>query len=196
MWSEIIAQNLGLPEKEQKEIKLAARLHDLGKIGIPGQILNKPGKLNKEEYAEVKKHPGLGADLLLNIDGLKEVSRIIRHHQEWYNGKGYPDGLAGEGIPLASRIISVADAYQAMSSDRPYRRAFSKEEVIAELKRYASIQFDPEIVRIFMEILAGDGESYKSSFYIISKRQIIRKDGFLLKLSLNKEQKRLRKNEM
>jgi len=153
MWSEIVARNLGLNKKEQEEIKLAARLHDIGKISIPDRILNKPGRLNKEEYAEVKKHPGLGADILSNIDRLKKVSRIIRHHHEWYNGEGYPDGLAGEKIPLGSRIINVVDAYQAMISNRPYRKAFPKEKAIAELKRGAGTQFDPEIVRVFIEIL-------------------------------------------
>ena len=153
MWSEIVARNLGLNKKEQEEIKLAARLHDIGKISIPDRILNKPGRLNKEEYAEVKKHPGLGADILSNIDRLKEVSRIIRHHHEWYNGEGYPDGLVGEKIPLGSRIINVVDAYQAMISNRPYRKAFPKEKAIAELKRGAGTQFDPEIVRVFIEIL-------------------------------------------
>jgi putative nucleotidyltransferase with HDIG domain/YgiT-type zinc finger domain-containing protein len=153
MWSEIVAQNLGLNKDEQEEIKLAARLHDIGKIGIPDRILNKPGKLNKEEYAEIKKHPGLGADILSNIDRLKKVSRIIRHHHEWYNGKGYPDGLVGEEIPLGSRIINVVDAYQAMRSDRPYRKAFPKEKAITELKRGAGTQFDPEIVRVFIRIL-------------------------------------------
>jgi len=103
----------------------------------------------------VKKHPALGADIFSNIDSLKEVSEIIRHHHEWYNGRGYPDGLAGKKIPLGSRIISVVDAYQAMTSDRPYRRAFSKEKAIYELKRRAGSQFDPEIVRIFIRILNG-----------------------------------------
>jgi len=154
-WSEIVAQKLGLNEKEQEEINLAAKLHDIGKISIPDRILNKPGPLSKEEYAEVKKHPALGADIFSNIDSLKEVSEIIRHHHEWYNGRGYPDGLAGKKIPLGSRIISVVDAYQAMTSDRPYRRAFSKEKAIYELKRRAGSQFDPEIVRIFIRILNG-----------------------------------------
>lgn len=111
IWSKIIAQKLGLSKKEQEKINLAARLHDIGKISIPDRILNKPGPLNKEEYAEVKKHPALGADIFSNIDGLKEVSQIIRHHHEWYNGKGYPDGLTGEEILPGSRIISVVDAY-------------------------------------------------------------------------------------
>ena len=118
-WSEVIAQNLNLNKDEQKEIKLAARLHDIGKIGIPDEILNKPGRLSKDEYAEIKKHPVLGADLFSNIDKFEKVSQVIRYHHEWYNGEGYPDGLIGEKIPLGSRIINVADAYQAMTSDRP-----------------------------------------------------------------------------
>lgn len=154
-WSGIIAQNLNLNKDEQEEIKLAARLHDIGKIGIPEGILNVPRKLNKEEYAEIKKHPNLGADLFSNIDKFKKVSQIIRHHHEWYNGEGYPDGLIGEKIPLGSRIINIADAYQAMTSDRPYRKALSKREAMAELKRCTGSQFDPEIVMAFIRILNG-----------------------------------------
>ena len=159
MWSEIVARKLGLSREEQEKIKLAARLHDIGKISIPDGILNKPAPLSKEEYAEIKKHAALGAGILSNIESLKEVSKIIRHHHEWYNGEGYPDGLTGEEIPLGSRIISVADAYQAMTSDRPYRKAFSKEKAIAELERGAGSQFDPKIVRIFIGILLGEREN-------------------------------------
>jgi len=159
MWSEIVARKLGLSREEQEKIKLAARLHDIGKISIPDGILNKPAPLTEEEYAEIKKHAALGADILSNIESLKEVSKIIRHHHEWYNGEGYPDGLTGEEIPLGSRIISVADAYQAMTSDRPYRKAFSKEKAIAELERGAGSQFDPKIVRIFIGILLGEREN-------------------------------------
>lgn len=154
-WSGIIAQDLNLNNDEQEEIKLAAKLHDIGKIGISDKILNKPGKLSKEEYAEIKKHPVLGADLFLNIKQLESISQIIRYHHEWYNGKGYPDGLIGEKIPLGSRIINIADSYQAMTSDRPYRKALSKNEAIAELKRCAGSQFDPEIVMAFISILNG-----------------------------------------
>ena len=161
MWSEIVARKLGLSREEQEKIKLAARLHDIGKISIPDGILNKPAPLTEEEYAEIKKHAALGAGILSNIESLKEVSKIIRHHHEWYNGEGYPDGLTGEEIPLGSRIISVADAYQAMTSDRPYRKAFSKEKAIAELERGAGSQFDPKIVRIFIGILLGERESLR-----------------------------------
>lgn len=154
-WSGIIAKNLNLSNDEQEEIKMAARLHDIGKIGIPEGILNAPRKLKKEEYAEVKKHPNLGADLFSNIDKFKKVSQIIRYHHEWYDGEGYPDGLIGEKIPLGSRIITIADAYQAMTSDRPYRKALSNREAIAELKRCTGSQFDPEIVMVFIRILNG-----------------------------------------
>lgn len=154
-WSGIIAQDLNLDKDEQEEIKLAGKLHDIGKIGISDEILNKPGRLSKEEYAEIKKHPVLGADLFLNIKQLESISQIIRHHHEWYNGKGYPDGLIGEKIPLGSRIINIADAYQAMTSDRPYRKALSNREAIAELERCAGSQFDLEIVMSFIRILNG-----------------------------------------
>jgi len=145
MWSEIVARNLGLNKKEQEEIKLAARLHDIGKIGIPDRILNKPGRLNKEEYAEVKKHPGLGADILSNIDRLKKVSRIVKHHHEWYN--------------------------EAMISNRPYRKAFPKEKAIAELKRGAGTQFDPEIVRVFIEIL-NENISLSQSTLLFEQKKV------------------------
>jgi len=154
-WSKSIAQKLNLPKKELEEIKLAATFHDIGKIGIHDRILNKPGRLSEEEYAKIKKHPVLGANLFSNIEELKNVSKIIRYHHEWYNGEGYPDRLAGEKIPLGSRIISIADAYQAMTSDRPYRKALSKREAIAELKSCAGSQFDPEIVMVFIRMLNG-----------------------------------------
>jgi len=154
-WSGIIAQNLNLNKDEQEEIKLAARLHDIGKIGISEEILNKPGRLSKEEYVEIKKHPVLGADLFLNIKQLENINQIIRYHHEWYNGEGYPDGLIGEKIPLGSRIINIADSYQAMTSDRPYRKALSKREAMAEFKSCAGSQFDPEIAMVFIKILNG-----------------------------------------
>ena len=148
-----IAQKLGLPEEEIKSLKYAAILHDIGKIGVRGYILNNPNGLTIEEYEEVKKHPAIGENIIQPIELLQPIRPLIRHHHEWYNGKGYPDGLSGENIPLGARILTVADAYDAMRSDRPYRKALSEEKAIQELKHGSGRQFDPQIVEVFLEIL-------------------------------------------
>lgn len=148
-----IAQKLDLPEEEIESLKYAAILHDIGKIGVRGIILNNPDGLTGEEYDEIKKHPVVGEGIIQPIELLQPIRPFIKHHHEWYNGKGYPDGLSGENIPLGSRILAVADAYDAMKSDRPYRKALTEETVIQELKRGNGTQFDPKIVEIFLEIL-------------------------------------------
>jgi len=148
-----IAQKLNLSEEEIKSLKYAAILHDIGKIGVRGYILNNPNGLTIEEYEEVKKHPAIGENIIQPIELLQPIRPLIRHHHEWYNGKGYPDGLSGENIPLGARILTVADAYDAMRSDRPYRKALSEEKAIQELKHGSGRQFDPQIVEVFLEIL-------------------------------------------
>ena len=148
-----IAQKLNLSEEEIKSLKYAAILHDIGKIGVRGYILNNPNGLTIEEYEEVKKHPAIGENIIQPIELLQPIRPLIRHHHEWYNGKGYPDGLSGENIPLGARILTVADAYDAMRSDRPYRKALSEEKAIQELKDGSGRQFDPQIVEVFLEIL-------------------------------------------
>jgi len=149
----LIAQKLDLPEKEKELLKYAAMLHDIGKIGVRGIVLNNPKGLTGEEYDEIKKHPLVGEGIIEPIELLQPIKALIRHHHEWYNGKGYPDGLSGENIPLGARIIAVADAYDAMKSDRPYRKALTEETAIQELKRGSSTQFDPKIVEVFLETL-------------------------------------------
>lgn len=148
-----IAQKLDLPEEEKELLKYAAMLHDIGKIGVRGIVLNNPNSLTNEEYDEIKKHPAVGEGIIQPIELLQPIRPFIKHHHEWYNGKGYPDGLSGENIPLGARILAVADAYDAMKSDRPYRKALTEETAIQELKRGSSTQFDPKIVEIFLEIL-------------------------------------------
>lgn len=128
-------------------------LHDIGKIGINESILNKPGKLSEEEYEMVKLHPKMGADIIKGIKFLEPVVPIIYHHQERYDGKGYPDGIKGEQIPIGARIIAVLDTYDAMTTDRPYRKALSREAAIAEVKRCSGTQFDPQVVEVFLQIL-------------------------------------------
>ena len=147
-----IAERLALPQKEIENIRLAALLHDIGVIGIREGVLGKPGKLSAEEYDHVKTHPLVAERILKPIPELKDIVAYIKHKNEAYDGSGYPDGLKGEEIPLGARIIAVAEAFDAMTSDRPYRRATRPEEAMAELERKAGSQFDPKIVEIFRQI--------------------------------------------
>lgn len=145
----------GLPEinnyKNFKEtLQISALLHDIGKIGIPDHILNKHSRLTPEEYEEIKKHSVIGATILNPIKELGDVAKEIRAHQECYDGSGYPDGLKGNAIPLVARIISVSDAFDAMTTNRAYRKAKSAEEAVQELKRCSGSQFDPVIVSAFL----------------------------------------------
>ncbi|KAF2959035.1 hypothetical protein AS159_02360 [Thermotoga sp. Ku-13t] len=152
-----MARKLGLSERETQLIACAALVHDLGKLAVPSSILNKPAKLSKEELVLVRQHPVVAANILQRIKGLEEVARIVRHHHERWDGNGYPDGLLGEEIPIGSRIISIADAFEAMTSDRPYRKALSIEKAVSELLDNVAKQFDPDLVKIFLEILAEEG---------------------------------------
>lgn len=148
-----IAQKLGLPEEEIESLRYAAILHDIGKIGVRGIVLNNPNGLTVKEYDEIKKHPLVGEGIIKPIELLQPIRPLIRHHHEWYNGKGYPDGLSGENIPLGARILAVADAYDAMKSDRPYRKALTEETAIQELRQGSGTQFEPKLVEVFLEIL-------------------------------------------
>lgn len=154
-----IADRLGLSEEEKEYLRYGAILHDIGKIGIPDHILNKPGRLDNEEYDIMKSHPVKGADIIREISFLNPVVPMVLHHQERYDGKGYPSGLAGEDIPIGARIISVLDAYDAMMSDRPYRPAPGASRAIEELKRYSGTQFDPKVVSTFLDILAEESNA-------------------------------------
>jgi len=154
----LIAQKLDLPEEEKELLKYAAMLHDIGKIGVRGIVLNNSKGLTFKEYDEIKKHPLVGEGIIQPIELLQPIRPLIRHHHEWYNGKGYPDGLSGKNIPLGARILAVADAYDAMKSDRPYRKALTEETAIHELKRGSDTQFDPKILEVFLEILEQNSE--------------------------------------
>lgn len=148
-----IAEKLDLPAEQVEELRLAGLLHDLGKIGVPDSILNKPGRLTEEEYSAIKMHPALSMRIIEPLPHLGSIIPIIYHHHEHFDGSGYTEGRAGEKIPLGARIISVADAFEAMTSDRPYRTALSREEAVAELRRNAGSQFDPGVVTAFIELL-------------------------------------------
>jgi putative nucleotidyltransferase with HDIG domain len=148
-----IARVLGLNDKQVDLIRKAGLLHDIGKLGISMDILTKPGKLTSEEYETIKEHAALGGELVKNSPSLRPLVSIIRHHHEFFDGKGYPDRMAGNQISIEARIISVADAIEAMISDRPYRRAIKPGRVMEELKRCSGSQFDPLVVEAALQIL-------------------------------------------
>jgi HD-GYP domain-containing protein (c-di-GMP phosphodiesterase class II) len=150
------ANGKGLTEAQLEEIRLAGLMHDMGKVGIPEVLLNKAGPLDADEWEVMKTHAQLGAKLLEPLARIQAASAIqaaVRHHHEFYDGSGYPDGLAGEEIPLGARIVTIADAYDTITSDRTYKKARSPEEAFAELERCAGAQFDPELVRLFVETM-------------------------------------------
>lgn len=149
--SKSVGKKMKLAPYQMDELALLAELHDVGKIGIDDAILNKPGKLTDSEMAEMKKHSFIGYQIIKSIQGLDDIALPILHHHERSDGKGYPDGLTRFDIPLLSRIILVVDAYDAMTQDRPYRKAMTHEEAVVEIKKNSGTQFDPEVVMFFLE---------------------------------------------
>ncbi|NYE58682.1 HD-GYP domain-containing protein [Carboxydothermus ferrireducens] len=155
--AEKIGKKLGFSQERLEKLRKAALLHDIGKIGISEKILNKPGKLLPEEYREIQNHPGIGVEIIKPIEQMQDIIEIIYHHHEWYDGTGYPARLKGEEIPLEARVLAVADAFEAMTSDRSYRKALTKEEAIAEIIKQKGKQFDPQVVEAFLEVVKEDG---------------------------------------
>ncbi|MFP4477939.1 MAG: HD domain-containing phosphohydrolase [Candidatus Izemoplasmatales bacterium] len=150
----MVGEALHLSKDKINSLRVAGILHDIGKIAIPDSILDKPGKLTDHEYERIKKHPEIGYRILSTSSQYIEIAKDILHHHEHYNGKGYPRGLVGEDIPLNSRIISVVDAYDAMTLSRPYRSSFTKEEALKELKDCSGTQFDPYIAKVFIKMMS------------------------------------------
>lgn len=154
-----IAELLSLSHDEVEDVRITACLHDIGKIGIGNDIINKPDDLTPEEYEKVKTHADMAAKCLRHFEHMAKIIEAIRHHHEFYNGQidgkptGYPDGLKGDAIPLYARIVAVADAYSAMTSDRPYRSRMSRDKAIDRLLRGMGSQFDPDIVKVFVDDL-------------------------------------------
>jgi len=164
-YSKSIGQRMKADKRDIEELKRSALLHDIGKIGIPDMILQKQTKLTDEEYAIIKSHPETGAAILKHIKSLKYLVPAVYHHHERFDGEGYPDGAAGTAIPLHARIIAVADTFDAMTSNRPYRRALSFRAALSELNRNKGLQFDPDITDIFIELLQ------ESPFYFTKFRE-------------------------
>lgn len=157
-----IAFRLGLSEEEQQLAHLCGLVHDIGKVGLPAGLLEKPGPLTLEERRQMEEHSAIGERILARVQGYAEIATIVRHHHEHVDGHGYPDGLKGEAIPLVSRIIAVADAYNAMTSGRPYRDAMPSRVARLRLAQAVETQFDTSVVAAFEAILAGAGETYLS----------------------------------
>jgi putative nucleotidyltransferase with HDIG domain len=156
-----IAARLGLSEEEQRVAHLAGLVHDLGKIGLPAGLLEKPGALTLDERRQMEQHPVIGQRILANVETYAEIASAVRHHHERVDGHGYPDGLAGDEIPMLARIIAVADAYDAMTSDRPYRDAMPSRVARLRLAQAVGSQFDTSIVAAFEAILASASEAYR-----------------------------------
>jgi putative nucleotidyltransferase with HDIG domain len=154
-----IAGSMGLSEESIERIRLAAQLHDLGKVGLSDSVLCKAGRLTTDEYTEVQHHPQTGAEIVERVPALAELAPIVRHHHERYDGTGYGDGLSGEDIPLESRILAVADSFDAMTSSRAYREALSSSAAFEEILACQGSQFDPGIVMHLRAAIAADSEA-------------------------------------
>lgn len=161
-YSRAIAQEMSLPQQEVETIELAGLLHDIGKIGVPDHVLQKPGKLDPDERAMIEEHAALGAKILADNRALMPLVPLVRHHHEWFNGNGYPDHLAGDNIPLGAAIISVADTFDTMTTDRPYRKSPGLERARAELIRCSGSQFNPDVIEAFLRVLNAETQATPS----------------------------------
>ncbi len=161
-WAVMLAKRIGLNEEEVNNIRAMALLHDIGKIGMPEAILNKPGALTESERSLVKSHPVTGAQILQPLKSFHHYIPIVRHHHEWFNGKGYPDGVGGGELPMAVWIAAAADAFDAMTSNRPYRRMQTLDFAFHQMTSGEGSQFNPECVRAFMDLLKDPGQTAES----------------------------------
>jgi HD-GYP domain-containing protein (c-di-GMP phosphodiesterase class II) len=157
-----IGRQMGFAKDFIEGVYIAGLLHDVGKIGVRDAVITKPDCLTLEEYEEIKQHPEIGFKILEPVDFLKDIAPCVRHHHEWYDGsdRGYPDRLRGDQIPLPSRIILVADTVEAMTSDRPYRKALNLEAVASEIHKYSGSQFDPQVAEAFLRLIEREGEAF------------------------------------
>jgi HD-GYP domain-containing protein (c-di-GMP phosphodiesterase class II) len=147
-----LAQSAGLDADQVDRFRIAGLVHDIGKIGVPEHVLTKKGGLTGAEFAEIRKHPEIGAKILQEIPQMEDILGGVLHHHEKYDGSGYPHGIAGEDIPMIARLISLADTFDAMSSTRTYRNAMTRQSVLDELSRVSGTQFDPELTDLFVKL--------------------------------------------
>ena len=152
--AEEVALRLGWGEARLASLRIGGPLHDIGKLAVSDEVLRKEGRLDDGELAQIREHPKIGVRILLGLAALREAIPYVLYHHERWDGDGYPSGKAGEEIPIEARVLAIADAFDAMTSDRPYRTALSRDEALAEVERCAGTQFDPAIARVFLELFA------------------------------------------
>jgi putative nucleotidyltransferase with HDIG domain len=156
--AEAVARRLGWSEERVRSLRVGGRLHDIGKLGVSDAVLSKKGRLDENEFAQIRQHPRIGARILLRLASFREALPCVLYHHERWDGRGYPSGKAGREIPVEARVLAIADAFDAMTSDRPYRRALTRSQALAEVERCAGSQFDPEIARVFLEVFGTESQ--------------------------------------
>jgi putative nucleotidyltransferase with HDIG domain len=161
--AEAIARRLGWDDGRLASLRVGGPLHDIGKLALSDDVLCKEGGLDEEEFEQIREHPKIGAKILLRFAAYREALPYVLYHHERWDGNGYPTGKAGDEIPLEARLLAVADAFDAMTSDRPYRRALTHAEALAEVERCAGTQFDPEIARIFLEVFGEEQQKLRAA---------------------------------
>ena len=171
-YSLTLGKELQLDENQMYELEMSGLFHDLGKIGTPDSILNKPTRLNEEEFEIMKQHPVRSGEILQGFKDFKNIAKFVRHHHERYDGRGYPNGLKGEEIPLFSRILLIGDTYDAMTSTRVYRKGLAQSVAFAELEEFSGSQFDPGLVSLFIEGMKKEESKKEKTFHL----KIIGKD--------------------
>ncbi|TDJ04928.1 MAG: HD-GYP domain-containing protein [Deltaproteobacteria bacterium] len=161
-----LGREMGFKEKELYDLEMAGLFHDVGKIGTPDSVLNKPTRLNEDEFEIMKEHPVKSAEILEGFKDFKIIAKIAKHHHERFDGRGYPDGLKGDEIPLFSRIILISDTFDAMTSSRPYRKGLSNKIAYEELDEFSGSQFDPELVKFFIKAMKKEEQKNESTFFL------------------------------
>jgi putative nucleotidyltransferase with HDIG domain len=163
-YSLALGKELGLSEDELYKLEVSALFHDIGKIGVPNEILNKPARLDESEFLQMKRHPEMTAEILEGFKPFEEVALFAKHHHERFDGRGYPSGLKGEDIPYYSRIILIADTFDAMTSTRPYRKGLPYQTAFEELNEFAGSQFDPDLVKSFISAMTKENNKKEETF--------------------------------